>query len=134
MRGVGRTIALATITLLASTVPLTPASAAHDVLDRYCSETGDYCTYVIEKDSGDILIGILAWGDYFGRARACVTKDTTVCHGRGARYLDKIEMYQWRIVWQAHYPDEGPGRYAVRWTYRAGGERTRIGPVLHFDL
>lgn len=133
MRKVGKAIAPMVLALVVSAVSLTPAIADSEVLDRYCSETGDYCTYVLEKDSGSIVIGILAWADYFGRARACVSKDTRVCHGRTARYLDDIEMYEWRIVWQAHYPDEGPGQYAVRWTYRPGGERARIGPVLHFD-
>jgi hypothetical protein len=132
MRTVRKSIAWVTVALVVSTVSLTPASAASETLDKYCSESGDYCTYVLEKASGSIVIGILAWGDYFGRARACVTKDTRVCHGRTARYLDDIEMYEWRIVWQAHYPDEGTGQYAVRWTYRMDGAPIRIGPALHF--
>ena len=117
---------LLTLTLSAFSMPA--ASAAGEVLDRYCGESGDFCTYVIEKETGTIVFQIVGFANYFGRSQACVTKDTRVCHARSPRRVHGV--FRWSIAWQGHYPDEGPGRYAVRW-YSSGD--ARIGPALHFE-
>ncbi len=106
-------------------IPATPASA--EVIDRSCSESGDFCTGVTESREGVIRFEIVAFADYFGRSEACVTKRTTVCHRRSPREHDGL--FVWRIRWQGNYPREGAGRYAVRWFDEGGG---RIGPALHF--
>lgn len=110
--------------LFAGTV--TPASAK--TLDHFCSETGDYCTLVIEKASGTIIFKIRGFADYFGRAKACVTKDTEVCRRRSAKYDGTL--YEWKIAWQGNYPNQGAGRYTMRWYSEGGG---RIGTALHFE-
>ena len=127
MRAVSRGLIAAAmaVTLCAASLPV--ASAAGRVLDRYCGESGDFCTYVIRKANGTIAFQIRAFADYFGRSRACVTGDTRVCRGRSPRRVGGL--FRWNIVWQGNYPDEGPGRYAVRWF---SSQRTRIGPALHF--
>lgn len=118
--------AMVALTLFAASI--TTASAGSRVLDDYCSPSGDYCTFVIEKDSGAILFQIRAFADYFGRSEACVKKDTRVCHSR--RPHRDNGLFVWRIRWQGNYPNQGAGRYAVRWIDEGG---TRIGPALHFE-
>lgn len=112
MRAVSRILVPAMLASLVVALPMTPASAGGKALDSYCSESGDYCTYVVQKDSGAISFEIRAFANYFGRATACVTKDTRVCHGRSPHRDEGL--FVWRIRWQDNYPDEGSGRYAVR--------------------
>lgn len=128
MRGILRSLLLATVALTLSAATITTASAGGDVLDSFCSESGDYCTYVVEKDSGAILFQIRAFADYFGRSDACVKKDTEVCNSRSP-HRDH-HLFEWSIRWQGNYPDQGSGRYAMRWINESG---SRIGPVLHFQ-
>jgi hypothetical protein len=104
-----------------------PAIAGSRTLDDYCSPSGDYCTLVIEKASGTILFKIRAFADYFGRSEACVMKDTEACRSRSPR--EGSVLFTWSIRWQGNYPDEGAGRYRVRWFDENG---SRIGPALHF--
>ena len=127
MRTISRILVAAMVSTIVAVVPGTPASAGGRALDSYCSESGDYCTYVVQKDSGAISFEIRAFANYFGRATACITKDTRVCHSR-APHRDK-SLYVWRIRWQDNYPDEGSGRYTVRWS---GTRVKKIGPALHF--
>jgi hypothetical protein len=103
------------------------ASGRGEAVDQYCSESGDYCTFVLEKASGTIVFQIRAFADYFGRTTACVTKDTEVCHARSAKEGDIL--FTWTIRWQGNYPDEGAGRYTVKWFDQ---NDHRIGPALHF--
>ena len=108
------------------TASMATASAA-DTLDSFCSESGDFCTYVIEKDSGAIQFQIRAFANYFGRSQACVTKETQVCRNRAPHRSHGL--FVWRIRWQDNFPDEGPGRYTLRWRSDQGA---RIGPALYF--
>ena len=128
MRRIRLGLLTAIVTLALSLASVSSASAAGTVLDSYCGESGDFCTYVIEKDDGAIVFQIRAFADYFGRSQACVTKDTRTCRGRSP-HRDH-GPFEWTIRWQANYPNEGSGRYAVRWVSEQG---TRIGPVLYFD-
>jgi len=109
-------------------VPATGATGSH-VVDSYCSPSGDYCTQVVKKADGTIVFGIRAFADYFGKATACVTKVTRVCHSTTAR-KDTHGLYLWNIRWQGNYPKEGPGQYKVRWSYAGGSP---IGEALYFD-
>ena len=128
MRGIWRGLLAAIVALTLCAGTITTASAGGTVLDSYCGESGDFCTYVVEKDDGAIVFQIQAFANYFGRSEACVTKDTRVCRSRSP-HRDH-GLFEWTIRWQANYPDEGPGRYAVRWRSGNGG---RIGPALHFE-
>ena len=123
-----RSVVLAMAALILSAATVTTASAASEVLDDYCSPSGDYCTYVMKKDSGAILFQIRAFANYFGRSQACVTKDTRVCHSRSPHRHH--QLYEWNILWQGNYPNQGTGRYTVRWTDKSGN---RIGHALHFQ-
>ena len=127
MRAVRRNLALAVVVLFLSVSSIATASAGGRVLDDYCSESGDFCTYVIRKDGGAILFQIRAFADYFGRSDACVTKETRACRSRSPRVSHGL--FVWKIRWQGNYPNQGPGRYAVRWIDEGG---SRIGPALHF--
>ena len=128
MRGIARIALVAVLGMVVSVGAMAaPAIAGSRTLDDYCSPSGDYCTLVIEKASGTILFKIRAFADYFGTSEACVTKDTEVCHSRSPR--EGSVLFTWSIRWQANYPDEGAGRYKVRWFDESG---SRIGPALHF--
>ncbi len=59
--------------------------------------------------------------------RICVTKRSRVCHSRGLR-PGRNGVYRATAQWQGNWPDQGAGRYAVRW-YQGS---TKIGPTLHF--
>lgn len=128
MRRITLGVLTALMMLALSLASIPAASAGGTELDGYCGESGDFCTSVVEKDDGAIVFQIRAFANYFGRAQACVTKDTRVCRGRSP-HRDH-GLFEWTIRWQANFPDEGPGRYAVRWLYQ--GDR-RIGPALHFE-
>ena len=128
MRRISGSLVFVLVALSLSAVTITPASAGSTAVDSFCSESGDYCTFVIEKDDGTILFKIRGFADYFGRAKACVSKDTRVCHKR-LPHRDGI-IFEWSILWQGNYPDEGPGRYSVRWFSKDGYS---IGPRLHFE-
>ena len=106
----------------------TPASAAPHVIDSHCSRTGDYCTLILKKADGSIVFSIRAFADYFGRAEACVKKQTRVCHSTSPR--KGPHLYFWNIRWQGNYPKQGPGRYKVRWRDVSSG--AAIGPALYF--
>ncbi len=123
-----KSVVLALAALILSAATITTASAASEVLDHYCSPSGDYCTYVMKKDSGAILIQIRAFANYFGRSQACVTKDTRVCHSQSPHRHH--QLYKWNILWQSNYPNQGAGRYSVRWMDHDGN---RIGRNLHFQ-
>ena len=118
-------VALATVVSLAA-VPA--ASAASDVVDSYCSPSGDYCTLIVKKADGSIVFSIRAFANYFGRATACVTKETRVCHWTSPH--KGTHLYFWNIRWQGNYPKEGPGQYRMRWRYSGGNP---IGPALYFQ-
>lgn len=126
MRGIAR---IALVAVLGMVIPLVMAApAAAEVLDNYCSPSGDYCTRIVEKASGTIVFKIDAFANYFGPAEACVTKDTKVCRTR--RPQERGGLFRWTITWQGHYPDEGPGRYTLKWR----DEGQRIGRALHFRV
>ena len=127
MRTIRRSAVAATLALIVSTATMTTASPATRVLDGYCSPSGDYCTAVLRKDDGTIVFTIRAFANYFGRAEACVTKETRICRSRSPREHDGL--FDWTIRWQGNYPREGTGRYTVRWLDESGG---RLGPALHF--
>jgi hypothetical protein len=105
----------------------TPAVA--EVIDNYCSPSGDYCTRIVEKASGTFVFKIVAFADYFGEVDACVTKDTEACETVRPREGNN-DLFTWKIAWQARFPDEGTGRYTLRWF----DEGQRIGPPLHFRV
>jgi hypothetical protein len=117
-------VVLAAVVFLA-VVPA--ASAASHVVDSYCSPSGDYCTQIVKKADGSIVFSIRAFANYFGKATACVKKETRVCHATTAH--KGTHLYFWNIRWQGNYPKEGPGEYKVRWLYSEG---TPIGPALYF--
>lgn len=129
MRGLTRVALVCVLGILVLAVaPLSPASAGGGTtLDEYCSPSGDYCTLVIEKRSGAIVFKISAFADYFGRSEACVTRDTEVCRSRSPR--ERGGLFVWSIRWHDNYPDEGPGRYTLKWFGESG---SRIGRALHF--
>jgi hypothetical protein len=116
--------------VLAAVVSMTAApvaSAASTVVDRYCSPSGDYCTLIVKKADGSIVFSIRAFANYFGRATACVKKETRVCHSTSPR--KDGGLYFWNIRRAGNYPNEGPGEYKVRWRDSGGN---RIGPALYF--
>jgi hypothetical protein len=116
--------------LLAAAVSLTTlpaASAASSVVDSYCSPTGDYCTLIVKKADGSIVFSIRAFANYFGKAQACVKKETRVCHSTSPR--KDGGLYFWNIRRQGNYPNEGPGEYKLRWRDSGGNA---IGPALYF--
>jgi hypothetical protein len=129
MRGIARIALMGTLgVLMLAGALVAPASAGGPVaLDEYCSPSGDYCTSVIEKPSGAIWFKIRAFADYFGRSEACVTKESRACGRRSPR--ERGGLFVWSIKWQGNYPDEGPGRYTLRWFDENGN---RIGLALHF--
>jgi hypothetical protein len=104
------------------------ASAKARVVDGYCSPSGDYCTSILKKADGTIVFTIRAFANYFGKAMACVKKQTRVCHTTSPEKGDVL--YEWRIRWQGRYPKEGAGRYKVRWRDASSG--AAIGPALYF--
>ena len=128
MRRIWRGSLVAVVAMLLVAGSVATASAGGTAVDSYCGASGDFCTYVVEKDDGAIVFQIRAFADYFGRSQACVAKDTRVCHARSP-HRDH-GLFEWTIRWQANYPDEGSGTYAVRWLDRNGD---RIGDVLHFE-
>jgi hypothetical protein len=116
--------------VIAAVVSLTAvpaASAVSRVVDSYCSPSGDYCTQIVKKADGTVVFSIRAFANYFGRATACVKKETRVCHSTAPRKGD--HLYFWNIRWQGNYPKEGPGDYKVRWRDSGGSS---IGPALYF--
>jgi hypothetical protein len=115
------------LAVVLSAVMLPAASATTKVVDGYCSPSGDYCTSIVKKADGTIVFKIRAFADYFGRATACVTKETRACRSTSPG-TDAHDLFVWSIRWQGHYPKEDPGRYKVRWL--SGGEP--IGPALYF--
>ena len=121
-------IVVGLVVLALVTATVTTASAASRVLDSYCSPSGDYCTYVTKKDSGKILFQIRAFANYFGRSQACVTKDSRVCQGRSPHR--QHDLYVWSISWQGNYPNQGTGRYRVRWIDSRGNQ---VGHALSFQ-
>jgi len=104
------------------------ASAASKVVDSYCSPSGDYCTMILKKADGSIVFSIRAFANYFGKAKACVKKETRVCHSTAPRTDNGL--YFWNIRRAGNYPNEGPGEYKVRWRDSGGNP---IGPALYFQ-
>jgi hypothetical protein len=116
--------------VVATVVSLTAipaASAASRVVDSYCSPSGDYCTLIVKKADGSIVFSIRAFANYFGRATACVKKETRACHSTTPR--KDGGLYFWNIRREGNYPKEGPGEYKMRWSYAGGSP---IGPALCF--
>ena len=116
--------------LLAAGISLTAlpaASAASTVVDSYCSPSGDYCTLILKKADGAIVFSIRAFANYFGKATACVKKDTRACHSTAPR--TDHGLYYWNIRRSGNYPNEGTGEYKVRWRDSGGNP---IGPALYF--
>ncbi len=110
-----------------SSTAIPAASAASKVVDSYCSPSGDYCTLILKKADGAIVFSIRAFANYFGKAQACVKKETRACHSTAPR--QDHGLYFWNIRHAGNYPNEGPGEYKVRW--RDSGENA-IGPALYF--
>ena len=116
--------------VLAAVVSLTvvpAAGASSHLVDGYCSPSGDYCTQIVKKADGTIVFSIRAFANYFGKATACVKKETRVCHSTSPRKGN--HLYFWNIRWQGNYPKEGPVEYTVHWRYSVGNP---IGPALYF--
>ncbi|HEY7478567.1 MAG TPA: hypothetical protein VIB62_10055 [Actinomycetota bacterium] len=122
----GRKTIVAAIVAVTLLVPMAAPAGAATVLDSHCSASGDFCTFVIRKDSGVVVFRMRAFANYFGRVDACVRKETLVCHRR-APHRDH-GLFVWSIRWQGNYPNEGPGEYTMTW--RDGA--LRIGPRLFF--
>jgi hypothetical protein len=123
-----KTLLSVVVAAVVSLTAVPAASAASTVVDSYCSPSGDYCTLIVKKADGSIVFSIRAFANYFGRATACVKKETRVCHSTSPR--KGAHLFFWNIRWQGNYPKEGPGEYKVRWRYSGGSP---IGPALYFQ-
>jgi hypothetical protein len=91
--------------------------------NSYCSPTGDYCTSAARRNGAVYLR--LGTFSFRGRVRICVRHQTRVCHSYPLR-PSAAGLYEVRIRWYGHYPNEGAGTYRV--TFFLGA--TRLGPVL----
>lgn len=114
------TIALATLVASAS------AAFADTTIANYCTATGDYCQGIYRTPSGRIYFDFKTFA-LRGSMRICVTKSSRVCHSRRLRSIGH-NVYRATAQWQGNWPNQGTGRYAVRW-YQGS---TRIGATLHF--
>ncbi len=117
------------VVLLAVALSLAATSAAEaraKVIDSYCSPTGDYCV-AIRKADGQFHFRLARFGRW-GKQTVCVKLETRVCRTYRRNKLGS-DLYEWRANWRA-FPDQGGGRYSVRWFDKAGGYP--VGPALHF--
>ncbi len=129
MRTIGRVVSVAVLAGMLLLPAAAPAGAA--VVDSSCNHDDGYCSFVATKGtSGIILLKVRASSDLFGRATACVTKQTTVCRAVNPKRNSKGQ-FNWVIRWQGNFPRQGTGTYTVTWRASSGSQ---IGPALHFHL
>ncbi len=96
------------------------------VLDRYCSPSGDYCTGIVER-RGQIKLVLSA--SFGGEYEICVrSPDRKRC--RDSRLKPTGGPYLNAVDWRRRFADDGPGRYKVVW--RMFGEK--LGETLSFRL
>ena len=95
--------------------------------NSYCSPTGDYCTSAARRNGAVYLR--LGTFSFRGRVRICVRHQTRVCHSYPLR-PSASGLYEVRVRWYGHYPNEGAGTYRVGFFLGT----TRLGPVLGFAI
>jgi endonuclease YncB( thermonuclease family) len=102
------------------------AAARGKTIDSYCSPTGDFCV-AIRKVEGEFRFRLARFGRW-GKQKVCVKQETRTCRTYRQHRLGH-GLYEWRANWRA-FPDEGGGRYSVRWFDKQG--EYAVGPALHF--
>jgi hypothetical protein len=113
------------LALLPVGVAVWAVPARAEVIDEYCSRTGDVCLSVQEK-RGDIHLRI-ATPSFRGEYELCVKQvgDQRVCNP--FRLSKHGPLYKDRVNWERHFlPTDG--RQKATWHYNG----TRIGPALEF--
>jgi hypothetical protein len=105
------------------------AGAAPKTLGSYCSSSGDVC-YGIVRSGGTVYLRITTFARYFSRYRLCVRSPGGGLACRTFPIRPAGSLFGSRVVWYAHFPRRGPGRYKVTWRL---GER-RLGPPLTFRI
>jgi hypothetical protein len=99
-----------------------------DLLDEYCSPSGDYCLDVTRR-RGRVKLEIATFG-FRGRYELCVRGP----EGKGCKDFrlskDEGDIYSDRVDWERKFEDQGPGRYKAVWKKfgRRLGERLRFHP------
>jgi hypothetical protein len=120
--------------LVTISVALVAASSAASAsqpktIARYCSESGDLCLGVLNRD-GAVSLEISTFARYFNRYILCVTppRGTNSCRSFPMRKSGRF--YVSRVRWHRNFPARGPGAYLVTWKLRS----SPLGPQLKFRL
>ncbi|HEU5063456.1 MAG TPA: hypothetical protein VFT79_09940 [Solirubrobacterales bacterium] len=104
-------------------------SASAGVVDSYCSPTGDYCTGIL-REGGRVKLSISTFS--FTGAYELTVKLPGVCRQtKTFRLRSKPHgIYSSRIDFARNFSCDGPGRYAVTWSWQG----SQLGPALHGRL
>ena len=114
------------LSLLAILAFATPASAR----TSYCSQSGDFC-YGLNGDRDPKIILNMA-ARYFPKARICVTPPGGAARTcKTYKVKDQGNVFGVRVRWSAKFPNEGSGKYKVKF-YDGGSGSSGLGPSVSF--
>lgn len=95
----------------------------------YCSETGDLCFGVLNRD-GAVSLEITTFARYFDRYILCVKPPRGPTSCRSFPIRKSGHFYESRVRWPGNFPARGPGAYLVTWKLGVNP----LGPALKFRL
>ena len=125
---VSRTVVTTAAVMLAVVGVGAAAASDAQAARGYCSPSGDYC-YAVKKreDVWPITFGTFS---FRGRVKTCVTgpAEIEVCRRFRLRLDRERSIYRFAVRWSRHFPNEGAGRYRVRFFWQG----SRLGPGVSF--
>lgn len=107
-------------------IPINQAGASH-APKSYCSESGDICLEVRERD-GDFIFRLSMPNENFTRYRICVKgPDGEKNCGRFKVKETADGGYGSKVSWSKNFPNAGPGSYTVVWKFGGGTLGDKLG-------
>ncbi len=116
------------LSLIAGTmvIPAADSRASH-APDSFCSESGDVCLEIRERD-GDFIFRLGLSAEHFTLYRICVKDPDGVKECGRFRVRENSDGgYGSKVSWMKNFPDAGPGAYTVVWKKGGGALGDKLG-------
>lgn len=125
----GGPVLLVTVSVALFVASATASASQPKRIAGYCSETGDLCFGVLNRD-GAVSLEITTFARYFERYLLCVKPPRGPTSCRSFPIRKSGHFYESMVRWSGNFPARGPGAYLVTWKLGANP----LGPALKFRL